>query len=128
MTTPFWCLLVVVFLPFVLAMVGGYYRGQQSGGGDNKNPRVQAARLEGAGARAYAAQANAWEALAMFTAAVMVAHLTGVPPAEAAPWAIGFVVARLLHPIFYIIDQDKLRSGSFMLGLVCIIALFVKAA
>ena len=128
MTTPFWCLLVVVFIPLVLAAIAGYHRGQQFDVADNKNPRAQAAQLQGTGARAYAAQANAWEALMMFTAAVMIAHLAGVPASEAAPWTIGFVVARLLHATFYIIDQDKLRSASFLLGLVCIITLFVKAA
>ena len=128
MTTPFWCLLVVVFIPFVLGPLGGYYRGQFFDRVDNKNPRAQAAQLEGAGARAYAAQANAWEALAMFTAAVMIAHLSGVPAEEAAPVTIAFVVARLLHPIFYIIDQWQLRSASFFVGLICIITLFVKAA
>ena len=40
----------------------------------------------------------------------------------------GFVVTRVLHPILYIVDQDKLRSLSFIVGLVCLIALFVKAA
>ena len=128
MTTPFWCLLIVVFIPFVLAGIGGVYRGKELGTSDNKNPRLQAAQLTGVGSRAYAAQANAWEALAMFTAAVLVAHLAGVPASEAAPWTIGFVVTRVLHPIFYIVDQDKLRSLSFIVGLVCLIALFVKAA
>ncbi len=128
MTTPFWCLFVVVLLPYVLAGVGGYFRGKEFGDADNKNPRAQAARLEGTGARAYAAQANAWEATAVFTAAVFTAHLAGVPEASAAPWTIAFVVARVLHPTFYILDQDKLRSVAFLAGFVCVIALFVKAA
>lgn len=128
MTTPFWCLLVVVFLPYVLAGVGGYLRGKEFGIADNKNPRAQAAQLQGTGARAYAAQANAWEATTVFTAAVVVAHLAGVPAASAAPWTIAFVVARVAHPVFYILDQEKLRSFSFLAGFVCVIALFVKAA
>ena len=128
MTTPFWCLLVVVFIPYVLAGVGGYFRGKEFGDADNKDPRAQAAKLEGTGRRAYAAQANAWEATAVFTAAVVTAHLAGVSPESAAAWTIAFVAARVLHAIFYIMDQDKLRSGSFMVGLVCVIALFVKAA
>ena len=128
MTTPFWCLLVVVFIPYVLAGTGGYLRGKAFGAADNKNPRAQAAKLEGTGARAYAAQANAWEATTVFTAAVVTAHFAGVSEASAAPWTIAFVVARVLHPIFYLMDQDKLRSISFMAGTVCVIALFVKAA
>jgi uncharacterized MAPEG superfamily protein len=128
MTTPFWCLFVVVLIPYVLAGVGGYFRGKAFGEADNKNPRAQAARLEGPGAHAYAAQANAWEATAVFTAAVFTAHAAGVPAASAAPWTIAFVVARVLHPVFYLMDQDKLRSLSFLAGFVCVIALFVKAA
>ena len=128
MTTAFWCLLVIVVLPFVLAGIGGYFRGQQFGKADNNNPRAQAAQLEGTGARVYAAQANAWEALAMFTPAVLVAHLAGVPNSESAPWAMAFVVARLLHPAFYIMDIAIARSLAFLVGFVCVIALFVKAA
>ena len=50
-----------------LAGVGGYFRQANLGAVDNENPRTQAALLEGAGARAYAAQANAWEAVALFS-------------------------------------------------------------
>lgn len=128
MTTPFWCLFAVIIIPIVLSGVGGYFRGKQFGSADNNQPRAQASQLEGAGARAYAAQANAWEALSMFTAAVLVAHLAGVPETEATPWAIAFVVARVLHPIFYIRDLAPARSLSFLVGMVCVVALFVKAA
>lgn len=128
MTTPFWCLFVTMLIPIVLAFLGGYFRGQQFGSADNNQPRTQAALLEGAGARTYAAQANAWEAFAMFTAAVFVSHLAGVSATEAAPWTIGFVVARVLHAIFYVQDLASLRSASFLAGLVCVIALFVQAA
>ena len=128
MTVPFWCLVVIVFLPIFLAFTGAYFRGKQFGSADNNNPRAQAAQLEGAGARAYAAQANAWEALAMFSTAVFVSHLAGVPASEAAPFTIAFVVVRVLHPIFYIRDMAVPRSLSFIIGMLCIVALFVKAA
>ena len=128
MTVPFWCLVVVMFLPFVLAGYGGYLRGQAFGDADNKQPRVQAAQLEGIGARAYAAQANAWEALGMFAPAVLIAHAAGVPAEAAGPWTIAFVIFRVLHAFFYVRDIDKARSGAFLGGLVCIIALIVKAA
>ena len=127
MTTPFWCLVVVLFLPFTLSFVGGYYRGKAFGQADNKNPRAQAAQLEGPGARAYAAQDNAWEAAIVFSATVLMTHAAGLPPESAAPWTIAFVVFRLLHPIFYIKNIDLARSGTFLGGLVCLIALIVKA-
>jgi uncharacterized MAPEG superfamily protein len=128
MTTPFWCVLVVLLLPLPLAFAGGYYRGKAFGTADNKNPRAQAAKLEGPGARAYAAQANAWEAAILFPAAVLTTHLAGLSAEAAAPWTIAFVGFRILHGIFYIQDIDKARSLAFMGGMVCIVALFVKAA
>lgn len=128
MTTPFWCVLAVLLLPLLLAFAGGYYRGKTFGTADNKNPRAQAAKLEGPGARAYAAQANAWEAATMFPAAVLTTHAAGLPAEAATPWCIAFVVFRALHAVFYLSDLDKARSLSFMGGIVCIVALFVKAA
>jgi uncharacterized MAPEG superfamily protein len=128
MTTPFWCVLVVLLLPLSLAFTGGYFRGKAFGTADNKNPRAQAAKLEGPGARAYAAQANAWEAATMFPAAVLTTHAAGLPAEVAAPWTIAFVVFRVLHAVFYLADIDKARSVAFIGGMVCIVALFVKAA
>ncbi|MEZ7978817.1 MAG: MAPEG family protein [Myxococcota bacterium] len=128
MTIPFWCLVVVIFIPIILGFVGAKARTDEFGSADNKHPRSQAAKLEGRGARVYAAQENAWEAAIMFSVAVITTHLAGLDPASAAPFAIGFVVLRIVHAVTYIADQDKLRSVSFILGLVCMITLFVKAA
>lgn len=128
MTTPFWCVLAVLLLPIFLAFAGGYFRGKAFGTADNKNPRAQAAKLEGPGARAYAAQANAWEAAILFPATVLTTHAAGLSAEAATPWAIAFVCFRVLHGVFYIQDLDKLRSLAFMGGMACIVALFVKAA
>ena len=128
MTVPFWCLVAVIFIPFTLAGVGGLHRAKEFGNADNKNPRAQAAKLEGVGSRVYAAQENAWEAAIMFSVAVLTTHLAGLSPDAATPFCIAFVALRLLHAFAYIRDLDKLRSGAFILGLICIITLFVKAA
>lgn len=128
MTTPLWCLFIVSLIPFVLAGVGGYHRTKQFGRVDNNEPREQAAKLEGAGARATAAQANAWEALALFTAAVSVNHFAGGDPGSAAIAAVVFVVARVLHPICYLADIATARSLVFLVGLGACISLFVQAA
>lgn len=128
MTTPFWCVLAVLLLPLFLAFAGGYYRGKAFGAADNRNPRAQAAKLEGPGARAYAAQANAWEAAILFSATILTTHAAGLSAEAATPWALAFVAFRVLHGIFYIQDLDKARSLAFMGGMVCIITLFVKAA
>lgn len=127
MSTPLWCLVIVALLPYVLSFTGGYFRLRQFGGVDNKHPRQQIAQLEGVGARAYAAQANAWEALAFFTAAVAVLHLANSEAARgatAANLSLGFLATRVLHPIFYLANLDVLRSIAFLVGLGCVIGLF----
>lgn len=128
MTTPFWCLLVVAVIPYLLAGVGGYLRVQQLGGLDNNHPRIQALELRGAAARAYAAQQNAWEALALFATAVILAHLTGADPGQSATASVAYVVTRVLHPVLYVTDRASLRTAVFTAGLACCVWLFVLAA
>jgi len=114
MTTPFWCLVVIAGMPIGLAFVGDYFRYADLGSIDNSDPRGQAARLQGAGARGYAAQANAWEALPVFAVAVLVAHLSGGEPSRSAIAAVAFVIARAAHAVFYIAGLSTLRSLSFL--------------
>ena len=128
MTTPLICLLIVVFIPIVLAGTGGYFRFRQLGSLDNNNPREQVRELTGAGARVYAAQQNAWEATAIFTAAVVAAHLLEAEPGMSAMLAIAFVAFRVLHPIFYIADIAPLRSICFLGAVVSAVWLFVLGA
>ncbi|MBM4247508.1 MAG: MAPEG family protein [Deltaproteobacteria bacterium] len=123
MTTPLACLAIVALLPYLCAWTGGYFRMRQFGRIDNKHPRQQAAQLTGAGARIMAAQANAWEALAVFTAAMVIAQLGGQDPARAARLAQVFVATRLLHPVLYALDLDVLRSLVFIVGLGCLVGL-----
>jgi uncharacterized MAPEG superfamily protein len=128
MTVPFWCLLIAIVLPYVLAGLAGYYRTRQFGRLDNKHPRIQAAALEGAGARAWAAQQNAWEALPVFASAVFVAHLAGADARQSATAAEVFVGARVLHAICYVTNLDIARSAIFFVGFGSCIWLFVLAA
>ena len=128
MTTPFWCVLIAVMIPYVLAGISGYFKTQQFGSIDNRHPRVQAAALVGAGARAYAAQQNAWEALPVFGLAVVVAHLSGADPGLSSLASALFIGARILHAVFYIADQASLRSLAFVLGFGCCLWLIGLAA
>lgn len=128
MTTPFWCLLVAVILPYAWAGVGGYHKKKQFGSIDANNPRAQSAALEGAGARANAAQLNSWEALPVFGAAVTVAHLSGADTGMSATASILFVAARVLYGVFYIKNLAPFRSLSFLVGLGACLWLFALAA
>lgn len=128
MTTPFWCLLIAIFMPYVLAGTGSYFKVKQFGALDNNQPRVQAAGLTGTGARVNAAQLNAWEALAVFSASVFVAHFAGADPGGSATASVVFVAARILHAVFYAADLAPLRSLSFAVAFGACLWLFWLAA
>ncbi len=123
-----WCLVVVTFLPVVLAMVGHVFRKRQFGYIDNHLPRVQQSQMTGIAARGLGAQQNAWEALMMFAPVVVIVQIAGVDPVRAGITGIAFVVFRVLHALFYYVDLDMLRSLSFIGALVCLIRLVVLAA
>lgn len=128
MTIAFWCLMVAAILPLTVSWVSGYFRHKQFGKVDNKLPRAQNSQLTGAGERAVAAQQNSWEALAVFSAAVMVSHLGGADPERAGMAAMLFIAARLVYIVCYLADKDALRSLSFIAGFGCCIWLFLMPA
>lgn len=128
MTTPFWCLLVVAVLPYLLANMGGYFKFKQFGNLDNNHPRLQAARLEGIGARALAAQMNAWEALSVFATAVFMAHLAHANAEASATAAMVFTATRFAHPVLYLADLATPRTIVFLVGLGSLGRLFYLAA
>ena len=127
MNTVITCLLVLSILPLVCAWTGGYFRQKQLGTIDNKEPRVQAAQLTGPGARAVAAQSNSWEALAIFSAAVLAVSLSGLALAEVANLAMIVVALRVIYIPVYIANVDWLRSLLFLGGFGICIYMFILA-
>ncbi len=125
MTTQILCLLIGVLLPYIWAGVTGRYRKKQFGDFALDEPRVQAEQLKGAGARAWGAQANAWEALVVFAAANGAALAAGVEPSGY--WALAaclWVAVRLLHGVFYINGLSHLRVLAFVLGMAMSLWIF----
>ena len=109
-------LLVLCVLPIVCAWIGGYFRHKQLGSVDNKEPRLQSAQLSGAGARAVAAQANSWEALGIFSAAVLALVISGVSLDSVATLALVYTLLRVVYIPLYIGNIDALRSLVFIGG------------
>ncbi|MGB1140696.1 MAG: MAPEG family protein [Halioglobus sp.] len=107
-------LLALTILPWVCAWMAGYFKHKQLGTVDNKNPRLQSAELTGAGARVVAAQANTWEALAIFSAAVLAVFISGVPMEAIANLALIFTGLRILYIVAYLANQDALRSAIWL--------------
>lgn len=107
-------LIFSAFMPIICSWVSSNYRYTSLEGGiDNKHPRQQNNQLEGIGARAVAAQKNAWEAFVVYIAAIAAILMSGADVAAFTLPIIIFMVARVCHAIFYIINQDILRSLAF---------------
>jgi len=109
-----YALLGAMVLPIMLSWVSAYARMKQFGTIDNNHPRQQQAELEGVGARAVAAQSNAWEALMLYTATCVIVVAAGLDLASLEMFACIFLGARVLHGVFYIANLGILRSLSFL--------------
>jgi len=128
MTLPLWTLLVASILPYVWSVVGRFYRQREFGSVDNAHPRLQQAKQTGAGARAHAASLNAFEALAVYAPAVLVAHLLAPSSELSARLALGWLVFRVAHGVLYIANQAAARGVCFGLANVCMVLLYLVAA
>lgn len=127
MKLPIITLLVLTLLPMVWAWTSGYFRHTQLGQVDNKNPRQQNLLLTGAGQRAISAQANAWEALIVYGAALLAVSVTGVAVEKYAALTGLLLLLRVAHGVFYIANLDILRSLSFVGAYGICIYMFVLA-
>lgn len=114
MNLPIITLLAMCVLPLVWSWTSGYYRHKQLGAIDNKNPREQNAKLTGAGARAVAAQQNAWEALAVYAAALLAVNVANVPVESYASLTGIILLCRVAHGVSYVANWDVLRSLVFL--------------
>ena len=123
MSWSYLCVLIAGILPLLST---GYAK--FSGPGfDNRHPRDFLAGLEGARARAHAAQLNGFEAFPLFAAAVLMAHQAGVDSGRIDLLAIIWVLLRLAYGVFYIANQATLRSLVWAGASAIWIALMVMA-
>lgn len=122
-------LVCLSLLPYIMAAFSAYYRKKQLGSIDNQHPREQYARLEGPGARAVAAQQNAWEALIIYSAALLAIVATNAEVRLLAIVTTIILIARILHGFFYIANMDKMRSFSFLVAFFgCFYLFFIALA
>lgn len=118
MTIQLWCILGGMILPYIWAFSSLPFRAKQFGKPDLAEPRVQGDLLEGAGARAWGAQSNAWEALVIFSAANVMAYIAGVDPTG--NWSLAAMIwlgARVVHGATYIAGVPVLRVLAFTTGM-----------
>ena len=93
-------------------------------GYDMSAPRAMLDKLPPYAQRATWAHQNCFEALIIFTAAALMAYVTGVESDWAKISAIAFVISRFLFSLFYILDIPPLRSLMFGIGSAASFTLF----
>jgi uncharacterized MAPEG superfamily protein len=122
MTIAYACLLFMGLFPYVAAGIAK--KGFE--GYDNSMPRQWLAKQTGFRARANAAQANLFESLPLFFAAVIIAQIANAPQVRIDLLALGFVVARIAYVICYLANWPTVRTIVWLLGLICVVALFFQ--
>ena len=122
MTIAYWCVLFMGLFPYVAAGIAK--KGFE--GYDNGMPRQWLAKQTGFRARANAAQANLFESLPFFFAAVIIASIANAPQSRVDLLAIGFVTARIAYLICYVADWPTTRSVVWLAGLACVVAIFFQ--
>ena len=123
MTLAYWCVLIAAIMPYVFAGISKVGLATF----DNRKPRDFLETLDGYRRRAHWAQLNSHEAFAPFAAAVIIAHLAGAAQDTINLLAGLFILARVLFGYCYITDRSTARSLAWLLGLGCVIGLFVAA-
>ena len=125
-TLAYGCILFAAVLPLacsILAKWGMFKVPPRDGGYDNRNPRAWLAKQTDWRARANAAQANTFEALPFFMAAVIVAHQLGAHQGRLDLLAFMFVVLRILYIMVYVGNMANIRSGVW--GLAFLVNVFI---
>ena len=125
-TLAYWCILVAALLPILcagLSKAGSFGKSRHQGGYDNHNPRAWLQQQKGWRARANAAQANTFEALPFFMAAVVIAHQLQAGQGLLDLLAVAFIALRLLYIALYVADLATLRSVVWGLALLVNIAI-----
>ncbi|WP_424094605.1 MAPEG family protein [Moorena producens] len=111
---------VLIYLPF---LVVGYSRFKL--GYDQSAPRAMFDQLPPYAKRATWAHQNSFETFIIFSAAALMAYVTGQNSTLAIGCAIAFVIARVFYSVFYILNIPLGRSLMFAIGSLSSWTLFV---
>jgi uncharacterized MAPEG superfamily protein len=128
MTVALFCILIAAVLPIVCAGIakrGTFGIPRKEGGYDNIDPRGWLARQEGVRKWANNAQANSFEALPFFAAAVIVAHMLGSAGLLLNVLAVVFIGLRVLYIWLYVTAKQGVRSLVWILAFAVNVAIFL---
>jgi uncharacterized MAPEG superfamily protein len=122
MTIAYWCVLFMGLFPYVATGIAK----KGFDGYDNGLPRQWLAKQTGFRARANAAQANLFESLPLFFAAVIITSIANAPQNRIDLLALGFVAARIAFLICYVANWPTTRSIVWTIGIACVVAMFFQ--
>jgi uncharacterized MAPEG superfamily protein len=122
MTIAYACVLLMGLFPYVAAGIAK--KGFENF--DNSMPRQWLAQQTGFRARANAAQANLFESLPLFFAAVIIASMNNAPQTRIDLLAIGFVLARIAFLVCYLLNWPTTRTIVWTIGLACVVSIFFQ--
>ena len=120
-TVAYWCVLLAALLPLACAWLAKWPpvgRPRREGGFDNADPRGWLAKQTGWKARANAAQANTFEALPFFFAAVIIAHQLGAPQTLLDILAVFWITLRVIYVVMYVAGLPTVRSTIWFFALL----------
>ena len=127
MTIAFWTLLFAIMLPWLMALIKKT-PSSLHGKYNNRAPRAGEQNLQGVSQRVSWAEQNSYEILPGYIAAIIVSYLVGAEQYCIDIFALIFIGSRMLYCLCYIKDWPSLRSAVWVVGLLCIIAIFVTSA
>ncbi len=125
MNTLIICLVVVALLPYLAKTPVVMSLVKLPEGYDNHYQRLQQSKLQGFGARAVAAHQNAFEALIVFSSAVLLAIATHHTSSMMQVLAVTYVASRLVYHAAYLLDLASLRSIVWLMGLVIALSMML---
>ena len=122
MTIAFACVLIMGLMPYIAAGVAK----TGNSGYDNSAPREWSSKQSGYRSRANAAQANLFESLPLFFAAVIIAAIAHAPQFPVDLLAVAFVCSRMVYLVCYVANWPSLRSLVWLVGICCVVAIFFQ--
>ncbi|MCA9404685.1 MAG: MAPEG family protein [Candidatus Omnitrophica bacterium] len=124
MTVAHVCIVVSLFIPLACS----WYAKWSVKGYDGHSPRLFLATLTGRQQRANFAQQNFYETFPAFAVGVLVAHSLHATQGLIDGLAVFWVAVRIAYALVYIADNHPLRSTTWTLSFLTIIALYVIGA
>ncbi len=117
------CVFLAACLPYALTTLAKLSSGTY-GRKANSDPRAWAESLAGRQKRLNNAHLNSFEAFPLFAAAVLVAIQMGADQGKVDLCAMLYIASRIPYAYFYAADMARLRSLTWFIGLVLVIAIF----